>query len=93
MLGIALGCIIGLCPLLFMEDEEDRAVREVFESLDDTGDGRIAVSLLEGAALGKMGIKFTRDVLEKVFAEIDADRGLMVDFGQLKAMQQRWKEL
>ena len=37
-LGIAIGCIIGLVPLLFL-DQKEKALRASFDDVDLSGDG------------------------------------------------------
>ena len=46
-LGISVGCVLGMVPLLFLEDDFTREMREVFEKLDANGDGFLASSELE----------------------------------------------
>jgi len=43
-LGIAIGCILGMVPLLFMEDDWTREMRDAFEALDTDGDGTLHAS-------------------------------------------------
>lgn len=38
-LGIAIGCILGMVPLLFMETDWEREMRDAFEALDRDNDG------------------------------------------------------
>ena len=38
-LGISIGCIMGMVPLLFMEDDWTKEMREVFSKLDVDGNG------------------------------------------------------
>ena len=37
-LGIAIGCILGMCPLLFL-DQEAKRLKEGFDDVDTNGDG------------------------------------------------------
>ena len=38
-LGISIGCIMGMVPLLFIEDDWTKEMREVFSKLDTDGNG------------------------------------------------------
>lgn len=38
-LGISIGCILGMVPLLFLEDDWTKEMREVFARLDTDGNG------------------------------------------------------
>lgn len=38
-LGISIGCIMGMVPLLFFEDDWTKEMREVFRALDVDGNG------------------------------------------------------
>ena len=67
MLGISLGCILGLVPLLFMEGEEDRSMRKTFESIDLNGNGRISVGELENVS-GTLHATSNSPVLQTQFS-------------------------
>lgn len=43
MLGITIGCLLGLLPLLVMEDEETRGLRKTFKAVDRDGSGSITM--------------------------------------------------
>lgn len=88
--GIVIGCLIGVAPLLLMEDEETRRLRKLYESMDKNNDGRVSLGELENA-LHETGIRFSRSALEKVFAEIDADRSKHLSFQEFKEHSMRWK--
>lgn len=51
MLGIAIGCILGLSPLLVMEDEETRGLRKTFASIDENNNGTIEMGELEDVSV------------------------------------------
>ena len=38
-MGISIGCILGMVPLLFLEDDWTKEMREVFAELDSDGNG------------------------------------------------------
>jgi gas vesicle protein len=39
MVGIVIGCILGLCPLLFI-DQHGKQLKDAFAEADRNGDGR-----------------------------------------------------
>jgi Ca2+-binding EF-hand superfamily protein len=50
--GIAVGCLLGMAPLLFMEDSYTRRTRELFRGLDANGDGVLKAAELETVLAG-----------------------------------------
>ena len=59
MLGISVGCLLGLLPLWLMDDEDTRAYKKTFESLDADGSGWISFCELENF-MHRMGIDLSR---------------------------------
>ena len=51
VVGIALGCILGMLPLLFV-DEEKKQLRALFDSIDVNGDGTISQTELRACLKG-----------------------------------------
>jgi len=92
MFGIALGCLIGVAPLLLMEEERTRQLRELYNSFDKNGDGKVSLKEFE-KGLGRLGITLTRASLERIFAEIDEDADRAVSFDEFCSIADRWKEL
>ena len=39
--GITVGCLLGMLPLLFMHTDEDRDLQRIFDSIDTNGNGKI----------------------------------------------------
>ena len=70
-LGIAIGCLLGLTPLLMMEDSDTRTLRLTFQSIDTDGNGTITIGELENA-LHKMGVEFDRKTMASIFSEMCA---------------------
>eukprot|EP00325_Prymnesiales_sp_UTEX-LB-985_P028229 CAMPEP_0174739024 /NCGR_PEP_ID=MMETSP1094-20130205/70916_1 /TAXON_ID=156173 /ORGANISM="Chrysochromulina brevifilum, Strain UTEX LB 985" /LENGTH=266 /DNA_ID=CAMNT_0015942537 /DNA_START=158 /DNA_END=958 /DNA_ORIENTATION=- len=64
MIGISIGCILGLSPLLVMEDEDTRACRSTFKKIDVDKSGAISFGELENA-LHAMGIDLSRSALNR----------------------------
>ena len=96
IVGISLGCLIGLTPLLFMEDEDTRQLRKLYEAIDANKDGGVSLGELENS-LNTLGssfdVSFSRATIEKIFNEIDSDRSKLLSFDEFKAFAMRWKTL
>jgi Ca2+-binding EF-hand superfamily protein len=96
IVGISLGCLIGLTPLLFMEDEDTRQLRKLYEAIDTNKDGGVSLGELENtlSTLGSsFDVSFSRATIEKIFDEIDSDRSKLLSFDEFKAFAMRWKTL
>ena len=48
-LGIAVGCILGISPLLVMDDEATRKLKKLYEAMDKDRDGFVSFGELENA--------------------------------------------
>jgi len=90
MIGISIGCVLGMCPLLFMEDDATKRLREVFAAIDVDGTGTIEVGELD-RFVHKLGLDLDRVALEKVFVEIDADRSRSLSFDEFRVLAARFK--
>lgn len=91
-LGISVGCLLGMAPLLLLEDAETRATRDLFVSIDTAGTGSITLGELE-ASLTQLGIGFNRSQLAKVFEEIDADRSRSLSLEEFRDLTKQWRSL
>ncbi|GAB5370020.1 hypothetical protein AAMO2058_001456500 [Amorphochlora amoebiformis] len=49
VVGIIVGCLLGMVPLLFMESKQDKTLRKAFGLLDEDGDGVVDQQNLEDA--------------------------------------------
>ena len=47
MLGITLGCLLGMLPLLFMNNDKDQALRLIFDSVDTDKSGKLELKELD----------------------------------------------
>ena len=61
VLGISIGCILGLSPLLFMEDEEVRGLRKTFAAIDKDSSGSIGFGELDDW-VHSLGLSLPRQV-------------------------------
>lgn len=90
MVGISIGCVLGLAPLLAMEDEDTRALRRTFNAIDADGTGVISFSELE-SALHQIGVSFSRATLHEIFDEIDSNRDHKLTFEEFVKVSQDWQ--
>jgi len=91
MLGISIGCLLGMCPLLLMEDSKTKALRQTFAAIDTHKTGSIELSELEGY-VAALGLDCSRNSLETLFSEIDSDRSRSLSFDEFKVLMHRWGE-
>jgi hypothetical protein len=85
--GIAVGCVIGLFPLLFI-DEQKNKLRDVFESIDSDHSGSISEDELL-SALKLLGVK--RDTVHQLMKDADIDGSEDIDFDEFCRLYERWK--
>eukprot|EP00040_Diaphanoeca_grandis_P029348 m.171678 g.171678 ORF g.171678 m.171678 type:complete len:268 (+) comp31657_c0_seq1:425-1228(+) len=55
VIGITVGCILGMAPLLFMNSREEETLEHLFDSVDADGNGRLSFSEIQ-AASSKLGL-------------------------------------
>ena len=63
VVGISVGCLLGMLPLLFMDQDEKTAER-IFADLDVDKNGLVTHDELQGA-FSDFGFKFFPEVLEE----------------------------
>ena len=83
MIGISVGCILGLIPLLFI-DQHEAHLHAVFDALDEDGSGTIDVKEIKHC-LEQTEIRFPAEVFESLMAEIDKSEDGQIDFEEFKA--------
>lgn len=88
-LGITIGCILGLVPLLWI-DTAKAQLREIFSELDADGDGFVDVTELE-AAIHRLGLKIDRDTLHDTLSRLDTDHNGRIDFDEFSQVVSRWR--
>jgi Ca2+-binding EF-hand superfamily protein len=91
MIGISVGCILGLAPLLFMDDAETKQVKKAFALIDRDRSGTISISELESCVTG-LGFDLGRPALLRIYEEIDENRDRQISFIEFKHLVQKWKE-
>lgn len=81
-LGIAFGCLLGMIPLLFIDGDAHR-LREIFDELDESGDGKISASELR-RGLDSYGIQLKDSEVRAIIADADADHDGTLSFSEFK---------
>ena len=69
MIGIVIGCILGLCPLLVI-DQEKKQIKEAFAEADLDGDGSLNADEI-AMALHRFGLMMTTDEIEWLIRRVD----------------------
>eukprot|EP00949_MAST-11_sp_MAST-11-sp1_P004479 g4479.t1 len=86
--GIAIGCVLGMCPLLWM-DPDDAQLRKIFEEVDINGNGDISLEELE-AASRKLGLHTTREELLVLVKKNDIDGDVQIGYEEFKSLAKEW---
>eukprot|EP01094_Clydonella_sp_ATCC50884_P004544 TRINITY_DN13574_c0_g1_i1.p1 TRINITY_DN13574_c0_g1~~TRINITY_DN13574_c0_g1_i1.p1 ORF type:complete len:525 (+),score=105.27 TRINITY_DN13574_c0_g1_i1:143-1576(+) len=90
IVAIALGCVLGMIPLLFMEDDEAKQLRAIFDSIDVNGDGDLSAEELR-MAFEKFGIEMSDSEFKHLFEIADLDDDDRIDFEEFCLLVRRWK--
>ena len=69
--GIAVGCLIGMVPLLWL-NQEDRKLRAIFDSFDRDGNGFIDVQEIRDS-LEASGISISIATVESIVEALDSE--------------------
>ena len=91
--GIAVGCLLGMLPLLFMDD--DRELKKIFNEIDIDKSGDISFEELQ-IAVRSVGLNVNKDELRDAFQtvaiDLDNERITLAEFKRLVALfQQRMR--
>lgn len=91
LIGISIGCIIGMFPLLFI-DEEQRNLRAIFDKLDVSNDGTISARDLQ-TCLQEVGLGVSDSAIDEFLRTADVDMSGSLDFGEFCALAKKVKQL
>jgi len=86
-IGIFIGCVVGMTPLLFI-DKEKKKVQDMFNSIDTAGDGTVSVRELR-TLLSRTGLHLSDDAFMKFFNAADLDADGVLSFDEFWALYQR----
>ena len=88
--GIAVGCLLGMLPLLFMDD--DRGLKQIFNEIDIDKSGDISFEELQ-IAVRSVGLNVKKDELREAFQtvaiDLDNERITLAEFKRLVALFQK----
>jgi len=87
--GIALGCVLGMLPLLWL-DTERGLLRKAFDELDSDKSGTISWTELS-VAMDRLGITVSQQDLETWFAKADINQDGVLDFNEFCKVVKEWK--
>ena len=79
VLGIAVGCILGMFPLLFVQTKEETRLRRMFDQIDENGNGEIDFEELS-IAIRQLGLTVDESRLRTFFEFIDIDGDGVINF-------------
>lgn len=80
-IGIAIGCLLGMCPLLFVESTSEKRLKRIFDTIDKNGNGEIDFEELY-EAMQHLGIPVKKKKLHKFFEFIDLDNDGVINFSE-----------
>ena len=87
--GIAVGCLLGMLPLLFMDD--DRELKKIFNEIDIDKSGDISFEELQ-IAVRSVGLNVNKDELRDAFQtvaiDLDNERITLAEFKRLVTLFQ-----
>eukprot|EP00041_Stephanoeca_diplocostata_P008380 m.124517 g.124517 ORF g.124517 m.124517 type:complete len:312 (+) comp17295_c1_seq1:337-1272(+) len=84
IVGISLGCILGMCPLLFY-DQESARLKQVFRRYDLNGDNSLSKSELK-QAFEDAKVYCTDTTIAHMLDKYDTDESGGLDFAEFSAM-------
>ena len=92
MFGIAVGCLIGMLPLLWLNQEE-RKLRAIFDSFDTDGNGFIDVQEIRDS-LENSGISIPISTVESVVEALDSqNKDGKLEFEEFKEFMSRLQRI
>ena len=88
--GIAVGCLLGMLPLLFMDD--DHGLKKIFNEIDIDKSGDISFEELQ-IAVRSVGLNVNKDELRDAFQtvaiDLDNERITLAEFKRLVDLFQK----
>ena len=83
-LGIMVGCLLGMVPLLFMDQDkraEERTMKKIFDDMDKDGNGTVSREEL-AASLASSGLLVDDDTMAELMAFVDVKKTGDMDFDE-----------
>ena len=95
IVGIALGCLLGMVPLLWLNNddaERKKQLRVMFARCDVDGDGHLGVGEIADA-FGRVGVAINRETLREVIHGMETDAPGFLNFEEFCELEARWQSL
>lgn len=90
VLGISIGCLLGMFPLLFI-DEEKRKLKSSFEDADKDKDGMLSTYELS-MALHRSGLMVGEDEIEWLVGRCGKTTHTSLTFDEFAELAQHWND-
>ena len=90
VIGISIGCLLGMVPLLFM-DQKKKELRRCFDMLDTDASGYISKGELR-TALKLVGLNASHDHVDAMMSTLDIDHDGRVSFDEYCTVYDRVSE-
>jgi len=87
--GIVLGCLLGLCPLLFI-DQEGKALKAAFEDADTNKNGALDIREIE-RALHRYGLMMDNDEVRWLMQRCDKDHSGAMELPEFIELVKHWE--
>ena len=81
--GITIGCLLGLLPLLWL-DQKERHFKSIFQAFDVDENGYIELDEIK-KCMDSSGILFPKELMEALIAAVDKSKDGRIDYEEFKA--------
>eukprot|EP00008_Paramoeba_atlantica_P008063 CAMPEP_0201499628 /NCGR_PEP_ID=MMETSP0151_2-20130828/77065_1 /ASSEMBLY_ACC=CAM_ASM_000257 /TAXON_ID=200890 /ORGANISM="Paramoeba atlantica, Strain 621/1 / CCAP 1560/9" /LENGTH=160 /DNA_ID=CAMNT_0047892119 /DNA_START=592 /DNA_END=1070 /DNA_ORIENTATION=+ len=91
MFGIALGCFLGMLPLLWL-DQKKRRLQAIFAAFDVDGDGFIELDEIK-ECIDTSGLVIEQEVIEALVDALDTSKDGKLEFAEFEEFMNRFERI